>query len=185
MRIIRSSQNTFLLLILNYFWLSLMIVCYRFYYTLWSSHPLIKMYVAKLEQIVLCVHVCSECVWVCVCISICSREGVMDNMQWPTGIWDDLGEMLCLYFACTCMYIDIHICLLGCYCSLVEEKWLAMYRIKNLLLVLYVLIITPKEGIWLIYKHTPRGREAPEGGVLINQPYPSWRCYNNWFITCC
>ena len=171
----------------------------------------IKKYVAVLEQIVLCVHMCSECVWVracvhactcawacvhacagvgawmcvwvCVCISICSREGVRTICS---GLlrWDDLGEMLCFYFACTCMHIDIHIliCLLARYCSLVKEKWLAMYRMKKILLALYVLVITPPGGIWLIYKHDPWGWEVPEGGG--GSAYPDWRCYN-WFLSCC
>ena len=34
----------------------------------------------------------------------------------------------------------------------------------------YVLVIAPPGGVWLIYKHKPRG---PEWGVLINQPYPT------------
>ena len=36
--------------------------------------------------------------------------------------------------------------------------------------LIYALVIAPPGGVWLIYKHKPRGRKAPEWGVLINQP---------------
>ena len=40
----------------------------------------------------------------------------------------------------------------------------------------YVLVITRPGGMSLIYKHDARGREAPGGGVLINQIHPDWAC---------
>ena len=46
------------------------------------------------------------------------------------------------------------------------------------MILTYVLVITPPGGIWLIYKHNPQGWKTPEGGVLVSQPYPNWRCYN-------
>ena len=39
------------------------------------------------------------------------------------------------------------------------------------------LLITRPGGMYLIYKHDARGREAPEGGVLINQIHPDWACH--------
>ena len=30
---------------------------------------------------------------------------------------------------------------------------------------IYVLVITPPGGIWLIYKHDPQGRKVPGGGA--------------------
>ena len=50
---------------------------------IWSSRPLIKMYVTVLEQIVLCVHVCSECVWVCACMHACTYVHACAGV----GVW--------------------------------------------------------------------------------------------------
>ena len=60
----------------------------------------------------------------------------------------------------------------GCY---ERDAVNVQYTNVQLITIEYVLVITHPGGIWLIYKHDPRGHKAPEGGVLINQPYPNCR----------
>ena len=59
--------------------------------------------------------------------------------------------------------------------------FIANNDIVYLIIGQFVLVITCPGGMYLIYKHDARGCEAPEGGVIINQIYPTGRIINDLF----